>query len=958
MNRYNPSELEPKWQKIWDEQKTYEVEANPERPKSYVNAMFPYPSGAGLHVGHVRNYSITDAIARYERAKGKNVLSTMGWDAFGLPAENYAIKTGVPPAQNTLENIANFKKQLKRLGVSYDWSRELNTTDPSYYKWTQWLFLKLFENGLAYQKESQQWWCPICKTVLANEQVINGGYCWRHEDTQVEKKWLKQWFFKITDYADELLEGIEDLAWPAKIKSMQTNWIGKSQGALMRFAVKDSVNHIEVFTTRPDTLFGATFLVLAPEHQLVSQLTTDSEKLKVESYVKEAQLKSDVDRMNESRDKTGVATGAYAINPATNQPIPIWIADYVLMGYGTGAIMAVPAHDQRDNEFARNFDLPIVTVVEPSFGVSKSDETYKSSMFIVLRNPSDNTAVVLDWGPRQERTGGYMLIGGAAEEGEDYIAAAIREITEETGYTNISFVSETDYDGHAFFYSNTKNKNIHAVGKGLLFDLISDEKVETNLDDGEKDKFVVTWQPIENIAAMLDDGVHEAVFRTLALGECYHGEGVMKNSGIYDGLLSSDVREKLVADLTEKSVAEETTNYRMRDWLISRQRYWGAPIPIIHCEKDGAVAVPDDQLPVILPDIKNYEPKGDGKSVLAHEPDWYNVECPKCGGTAVRETDTLDGYVCSTWYLFRFADANNTEQAWDPAKANYWAPLDYYCGGDHAVAHLLYIRFWTRFFKNIGLLDFDEPIKRLIYNGYINASDGRKMSKSLGNVVDPLDLINQGYGADALRVYELFIGPYEQDAAWDPKGITGSYRFLNRAWTLTQEFLSSEDTQGEPNSQINTVTHKAIKRVSEDLERQSFNTAIAALMEFVNELYKQKTSGFGDKGAWQFALTSLAQMLQPFAPHISEEIWQQLAHQGFVHQELWPTWDDNYLITDTITIVVQVNGKLRARLELAADISEDKVIEAAKQDERVNVYLISEPKKVIYVPGKLVNFVV
>lgn len=808
MQRYNPKDIEPKWQKIWAEQKTYQVEADNSKPKSYVTAMFPYPSGAGLHVGHVRNYSITDAIARFQRSKGKNVLTTIGWDGFGLPAENYAIKTGTPPAVSTAANIVNFKSQLERLGMSYDWSRELNTTDPSYYRWTQWLFLQFFKRDLAYQKESLQWWCPICKTVLANEQVINGGYCWRHEDTLVEKKWTKQWFFKITDYADELLDGLEDVNWPEKIKAMQRNWIGRSVGALVRFE-SDGGEPVEVFTTRPDTLFGATFLVLAPEHPLVASLTTDEHKQRVEQYVTEAQKKSDIDRMNESREKTGVPTGGYAVNPATKERIPVWVADYVLMGYGTGAIMAVPAHDERDHAFANAFDLPIVRVV---------------------KNDADD--------------------------------------------------------------------------------------------------------------------------------ECTHDEGTMINSGEYDGLTSDQAREKIVADLKEAGVAEEKTNYRMRDWLISRQRYWGTPIPIVHCEKDGAVAVPDDQLPILLPEVESFEPTGDGRGVLAQNDDWVNTTCPTCGGPARRETDTLDGYVCSSWYLFRYADTHNDQAPWDPAKANYWLPVDFYCGADHAVAHLLYVRFWTKVMQENGLMNVGEPIKQLVYNGYINAADGSKMSKSKGNVVDPVELIDQGYGADALRIYELFIGPYDQDAVWDPKGIAGSYRLLNRAWTLVQEYLEAQQSDGQVGRDIHVSTHRTIKRVTADMERHSFNTAVAALMEFINDLYKFKTAGFADKGAWQFALSSFAQLLEPFAPHTASELWVLLGHEDNVHQAGWPEWDENYLVSDTITVVVQVNGKLRTNLQVAAGTAEAAIIAAAKADPKVQAFLSGEPKKTVYVPGKLVNFVV
>jgi leucyl-tRNA synthetase len=808
MQRYNPNEIEPKWQKKWADDKLYEVTEDSGKPKRYVTAMFPYPSGAGLHVGHVRNYSITDALARFERQNGKNTLTTIGWDGFGLPAENYAIKTGTPPAVSTAANIANFKSQLSRLGMSYDWSRELNTTDPGYYKWTQLLFAKLFERGLAYQKESLQWWCPVDKTVLANEQV-EAGKCWRCGN-EVIKKSMKQWFFKITDYADELLDGIDDLEWPEKIKTMQRNWIGRSRGAAIRFAVDDET--LEVFTTRPDTLFGATFLVLAPEHPLLETLTTGDRKEAVTNYKNQAVKKSEIERQ-ENKEKTGVFTGAYAVNPINGENIPVWVADYVLMGYGTGAIMAVPAHDERDNEFAKKFELPIVRVV-------------------------DN-------------------------------AAADDEFT--------------------------------------------------------------------------------------------HDEGELMNSGEYDGLSTSEARERIVADLAKQEIAEERTNYKMRDWLISRQRYWGAPIPIIHCPEHGAVAVPASDLPVLLPEVKNYEPDGSGKGVLAKETDWLNVACPVCGEPAERETDTMDGYVDSSWYIFRYADAQNTEEPWDAEKVNYWAPLDFYCGGDHAVAHLLYVRFWTRAFRDMGLLNFDEPIRKLVYNGYIYASDGTKMSKSKGNVVDPLEVIESGYGADALRTYELFIGPYEQDTQWDAGGVAGTHRFLSRIWTLVQEFDAADGTGNTGGTAtIQRSIHKTIKKVSEDLGRQNFNTAIAAMMECVNELYKVKAEfGYASQADWRYALKSLTQLLAPFAPHITEELWQQLGGEISVHVATWPGYEDKYLVTDTLKIVVQVNGKLRGTLDVPTDATEDIVIRRAQDDAKVAPYLEGETvKKTIYVPGKLVNFVI
>jgi len=809
MQRYNPKEIEQKWQKVWEDSKIYQASEDPSKPKSYVIAMFPYPSGSGLHVGHVRNYSITDTIARHQRLQGKNTLSTIGWDGFGLPAENYAIKTGTPPAVSTAANIANFKNQLKRLGMSYDWSREINTTDPSYYRWTQWIFTQLFERGLAYQAERLQWWCPHDKTVLANEQV-EAGKCWRcgHD---VVKKSLKQWFFKITEYADALLDGVDDLEWPEKIKTMQRNWIGRSVGAEVNFAIEGKKDAVTVFTTRPDTLFGASFLVLAPEHPLVKAITTGDQEELVTNYVDAAIKRSEIERQ-EAKDKTGVFTGAYATNPVNGEKLPIWVADYVLYGYGTGAIMAVPAHDERDWEFAKKFDLPITRVVQ-------------------------NDA--------------------------------------------------------------------------------SDE-------------------------------------------ECTHDEGIMINSGKYDGKPSDEAREKIVADLEKQGAGEEVVNYKMRDWLISRQRYWGAPIPIIHCPKDGAVAVPADQLPVVLPEVANFEPTGDGKGVLGQNQEWLHVDCPKCGGPAERETDTMDGYACSSWYYLRYTDAHNDKQAWDPAKANYWLPIDFYCGGDHAVSHLLYSRFWMHVFADMDLIDkFNrEPVKKLVYNGYIYAADGTKMSKSKGNVVDPLEVIESGYGADALRVYELFIAPLDQDTAWDPGGVTGSYRFLNRVWTLVQEFNEHDGGTNE-SIELSRSLNKAIKKVSIDLEQLSFNTAIAALMECVNELYLVKAQDNYQSVEWQWALETLLQLTAPFAPHITDELWQQLGNEESIHTSQWPVHDEKYLVQDSMNIAVQINGKLRAEISVAADADEATVVEAAKTSERIAPQIDGkEIRKTIYVPGRLVNFVV
>ncbi len=812
MKRYNPIEIEEKWQKKWDDSKLYEVKADHSKQKMYISGMFPYPSGAGLHTGHARSYTIVDSIARFYRQKGKNVLNPIGWDTFGLPAENYAIKTGISPQEATKTNITNFKKQFKRLGISIDWSREINTSNPEYYKWTQWIFRELYKKGLAYRKESYQWWCDNDKTVLANEQVENGR-CWRCGE-EVTKKRMTQWFFRITAYADELLEDIDNLDWPEKIKTMQRNWIGKSKGAEIEFEVAGGNakgEKIKVFTTRPDTLFGATFLTVAPEHPLLDKLVNDLTKDKVEEYKKESLKKTEIERQ-ENKQKTGIFTGSYVVNPANGKRIPVWVSDYVLGGYGEGAVMAVPAHDERDYEFAKKFDLDIVKVVEKPEGVA-------------------------------------------------------------------------------------------------------------------------------------DDDI------------CYHGEGVIVNSGDFDGQNSADVREQVLSWLEEKEIGRSKTTYKMRDWLISRQRYWGCPIPIAYDKDGNEHLIPEEQLPVMLPTLTDFKPDDSGKSALAKSEEFMHVEVN--GEKMVRETDTMDGYACSSWYLLRYADPRNSERAWDPELVNYWAPVDYYVGGDHAVAHLLYVRFWTHVFKDLGLTNFSEPVKKLLYHGYINAEDGSKMSKSKGNTIDPLEVIDQGYGADSLRTYEMFIAPYEIDASWDSRGIAGVYRFLNRVWVLVQEFIESEKSIENLSNfeEVQKSRHKTIKKVTEDFHRESLNTAVAALMEFVNDLYKFKLEGFSED--WCQVLEDLLKMLMPFAPHISSELWQQLGNNNFIEESGWPEWDEEMLKTSEIQIVVQVNGKLRGKIKISTELEKQQILEKAKQEENVAKFLADkEIIKEIVVSGKLINFVV
>lgn len=962
MQRYNPKEIEPKWQQIWAEKKAFKAEDFSDKPKTYISPMFPYPSGAGMHTGHIFEHAIVDAIARFYRGNGHNVLNPMGWDSFGLPAENYAIKTGTPPTETTKTNIANFKKQLERVGASIDWSREINTSDPEYYRWTQWIFTQLFERGLAYQKDSLQWWCPIDQTVLANEQVINGK-CWRHDgpnDPPAEKKNIRQWFFKITDYADALLAEIPALDWPEKIKTAQTNWIGRSQGAEVDFAVDGTDEKITVFTTRPDTIFGATFLVLAPEHPLAGRLTTGDQRQTVEKYINDAVKKTEIDRMNDTKEKTGVFTGSYATNPATGEKIPVWIADYVLYGYGTGAIMAVPAHDERDHAFAKKFDLQIKQVVA-QHAVGTGRDTPRDDLETLHRPVVD--AIITDG------KGNYLLqienehhvhfVGGGIDDTDASTEDALRrEIIEEVGFTKIMSIKQASPYSAGTYLRETKNRNQKVWG--TFFEVVVDpsEQVKSEIDQG---LHTIEWVKKEDIAKRLTWGGHQDAWKAYLEDRTIDTEareGLLVNSGAFDGTPTSDAREQVVAWLEQQGVGKSKITYKMRDWLISRQRYWGAPIPIIHCDEHGAVAVPADQLPVKLPDVKDFAPRGDGKSVLAHVEEWVNTTCPTCGKPARRETDTMDGYACSSWYLLRYTDPNDAQQAWKPELANYWAPVDFYVGGDHAVAHLLYVRFWTHVFKDMGLVDFKEPVKKLIYHGYINAEDGTKMSKSKGNVVDPIDVIDQGYGADALRTYVLFMGPIELDASWDPRGIAGVYRFINRVWTLVQEFDAADKTFTGNDTQVMRSQHKTTRKVTDDIRRQSFNTAIAALMEYVNDLYKLKVDGFSDE-VWREALSVLTQLISPFAPHVAEEMWQQLGCEGLIQETMWPAWDDSLIVDETITVIVQVNGKLRAKLEVAKDTTKEEIEKLALANDHVQTFVQGkEPKKIIYVPGKLVNIVV
>jgi leucyl-tRNA synthetase len=810
MKRYNPKDIEPKWQAKWQEDNIYAAIDNDSRQKFVMLSEFPYPSGDGLHMGHIREYTLADIIARYKRNNGMNVLYPMGYDAFGLPAENYAIKNKIAPQVAVTENVKNFQKQFETLGYSIDWSRVINTTDPSYYKWTQWLFLQFFKEGLAYQKEISINWCPFCKTGLANEEVVNG----RHErcDNLVQKKFLKQWLLKITNYADRLIDGLKDLDYPSKIADQQINWIGRSVGAEVVFKVVNSGSQIKVFTTRPDTLFGASFLVIAPEHPLVGELTVSDYKNQVDTYLAASMSKTEIERQEEGKEKTGVFTGSYAINPVNNQKLPIWIADYVLASYGTGAIMAVPAHDNRDWEFAKKFNLPIKRVIKNS----------------------------------------------------------------------------------------------------------------------AKDE------------------------------ECTTSEGIMMNSESYDGLKSSQAREKIVSDLEKNKLAVQKVNYKLRDWIFSRQHYWGEPIPIIHCQKHGPVAVPDEDLPVELPEVEYYEPTDTGESPLSKIDSWVKTVCPICKQPAKRETDTMPNWAGSSWYYLRYFDAHNNKEFASQDKLKYWQDADLYLGGmEHTTLHLLYSRFWHQFLYDQGLVPTPEPYKARRGQGIILAADGSKMSKSKGNVVNPIEIIDQGYGADAVRLAIVFLAPYDQTTPWSPESVTGMYRFLNRVWNLTQEYIESDET-GKHSRELDQITHTTIKKVTHDLEKMNFNTAISSLMEMVNELYKLKEKNGINKTQWNFTVTSLLQMLAPFSPHITEELHDQMGQSKSIHlADDWPKYDEKYLTSDKMEIVVQVNGKVRAKIEVIRGLSEDKIYEIVMENPRI-VDLIDNKElvKKIYIPNKLVSLVV
>jgi len=804
---YQPGVIEPKWQEFWEKSQTFKTEQASNKPKYYVLDMFPYPSSSGLHVGHPEGYTATDIMARYKRTRGYNVLHPMGWDAFGLPAEQYAIKTGVHPAITTNQAIDNFRRQLKMLGFSYDWSREIATCDPKYYHWTQWIFLRLYEKGLAYQTEVPVNWCPELKTVLANEEVVDGKS--ERGGHPVFRIPMKQWMLKITDYAERLLEGLDTLDWPEGTKELQRNWIGKSTGLQIRFKVDGTGDSFEIFTTRPDTLWGVSYMALAPEHPLVAKITTPAQAVAVKKYQEEASQKSEVARQDASKEKSGCFTGAYAINPANGEKVQVWISDYVLMTYGTGAVMAVPAHDERDFEFAKKFELPIKTVVS-----------------------------------------------------------------------------------------------------------------------GGKE------------------------------GECYSGDGVSVDSGFITGLKTPEAVKKVIEWAEKEGLGKGTVKYKLRDWLFSRQRYWGEPFPIKKDKTGKIIPLKDNELPVTLPDVKSYEPTGTGESPLAGITAWREIKDEKTGEVYLRETDTMPGSAGSSWYFLRYIDPHNEKQAFSPESEKYWMPVDLYLGGDeHAVGHLLYSRFWMKVLYDCGLVSHDEPFRKLVHQGMILGEDGEKMSKSRGNVINPDDVVKQ-YGTDTLRIYEMFMGPLEKDKPWSTTAIEGTFRFLNRAYRI---FYNEDRANGHDTLKVvdraltpedEKILHQTIKKVTEDIEGMRFNTAISQMMVFVNHFTAQETTP-------KAAMRIFTQLLAPFAPHLAEEFWQALGETESLSYAAWPKWNPEIVKADTVTIAVQVLGKLRGTLEVEPSTAQAVIEDLAKKTESVARFLEGKQiVKVIYVPGKILNFVV
>ncbi len=940
--RYDPKKIEPKWQKIWAEKELYKTSDKSDKPKFYTLDMFPYPSGVGLHVGHPKGYIATDVVSRFKMLQRYNVLHPMGWDAFGLPAENYAIKTKTHPRISVEKNVVTFKKQLEKFGFTYDWNREINTTDPEYYKWTQWIFLKMFEKGLAYESEEPVNWCPNCKTVLANED-LEKGLCERCGTEVVQKK-LRQWVLRMTAYADRLLYDLdsEDLNWEELIKEQQRNWIGRSEGVQFEMKIKGIDEKIEVYTTRIDTVFGMTYAVVAPEHPIVEKMKDKIENYEeVEKYIIKAQNKTELERTQLQKEKTGVELkGIKVINPFTQEEIPIFVGDYVLGFYGTGAVMAVPAHDERDFEFAKKYNIPIKEVIIPVIGEKHENEETRKTITAVVPDKNRNKFLMVHW----KEFDWYAPSAGGIDESETAEQAVEREVFEETGY-KVKAIEKLGGEIEMHFFAKNKNVWRERFDQPVLCELIDEKKYD--VDGEEANHHEALWMTIDEIFAKTSHKENLIGFDRYRKGNyAFTEDGVLINSDGYDGLTSQEAREKMAEWIEKKGIGEKKVNYKMRDWVFSRQRYWGEPIPIIHCEKCGTVGVSEKDLPVTLPEVKSYEPTGTGESPLANIEEWVNVKCPKCGGPGKRETNTMPQWAGSCWYYLRYIDPKNDKALVDKDKEKYWMPVDLYVGGaEHATRHLLYARFWHKFLYDIGAVSEKEPFKKLVHVGLVNGEDGRKMSKRWGNVINPDDVISE-FGADALRLYEMFMGPFSQNISWSTAGVSGQRRFLEKVYRL------SDKTSKDGNNSMAVALNRTIKKVTEDIENFRFNTAISSLMILANEMDKE-----GEIDLEKY--TIYLKLLSPFAPHIAEELWEKLGNKESIFKEKWPEYDESLIQEEEIELVVQVNGKLRDRIKVPADISEEEAIEKAKGSEKVKQFIgDKEIRKVIFVKGKLINIVI
>ena len=936
---YNHEEIEKKWREYWEKNETFKTDVwDFSKPKYYALDMFPYPSGVGLHAGHPEGYTATDIVSRMKRMQGYNVLHPIGFDSFGLPAEQFAIKTGKHPSGFTEANMETFRIQLKNLGLSYDWDREVSTHDPNYYKWTQWIFIQLYKDGLANYIDMPVNWCEELGTVLANDEVIDGksergGY-------PVVRKNMKQWVIDIPKYAEKLINGLDNLDWPESTKEMQKNWIGKSIGAHVNFKVKDSNREFTVFTTRPDTLFGATYCVLSPEHELVDEITTDDKKEAVSFYKKEAAKKSEMERTELNKDKTGVFTGAYAINPVNGKEIPIWISDYVLATYGTGAIMAVPAHDQRDYDFAKEFGLEIIPVIEQVTGEIRENESHKDSIVAVIYDEKNDKYLTINW----HELGGRLFVGGTRHENESALDCAKREIMEETGYNDIELVNECFPINH-HYYAYNKNKAFSITANGLLFKLNSDRKVDTNLDDDEK--FTVEWVDRKTIEEEVKDELHITVFNNTLNPSAYAGEGIHVNSDFINGLNKQDAIDKMIEWLEENKVGTKKINYRLREWIFARQRYWGEPVPVVHYEDGTNEALDDKDLPLVLPELKDYQGKN-GKAPLENDQDWVNIIYK--GKKAKRETSTMPGSAGSSWYYLRYIDPHNDNEIANKELLKHWMPVDLYVGGpEHAVGHLLYSRMWGNYLYDKGISPVKEPFKKLVHQGMILGSNGLKMGKRHPKYcINPNDIAKK-YGADTLRLYEMFMGPLEADKPWSDTGVEGARRWLDRVYRLYTEENKIKD---EENKNLEKIFHQTVKKVTEDYETLNFNTAISQMMIFINAVYKEDV--FPRKYAMDFI-----KLLNPIAPHMTEEIWFLMGHDNTIAYEEWPKYDIEKTKEDTFFMVVQVNGKVRGKIEVATDTSKEEMEKLAYEIENVKVHIEGhDVVKTIVVPKKLVNIVI